>query len=173
MSAVADSAAPGRRRLAGIVLLLLRLGLAAVFIRAAIPKIAAPDLFALAIFNYRMLPPWGVSALALVLPWLELFVGLALALGFWRRASAMVMAALMFVFMIAYASARGRGLDIACGCFEVGQEAAPASMLWIVTRDLGFLLAALVLVRFDGGTRPLDWLRFRDRKRAQAKACAE
>jgi uncharacterized membrane protein YphA (DoxX/SURF4 family) len=109
------------------ILLLLRLGLATVFIVFAIPKIAAPDLFAGNIFNYQMLPAWAVNLMALVLPWLELFVGICLALGIWMRASAMLIAGLMVMFMIAYGSARARGLDIACGCFEVGSQAKPAS----------------------------------------------
>lgn len=139
-------------------LLLLRFGLAAVFLAAALPKIAAPDLFAVSISNYKMLPPWGVNSLALVLPWLELITGGLLALGIWRRACALVMAVLMVVFMIAYGSARSRGLDIACGCFEVGENAHATPVWRVVARDLSFLVAALILVRFDRGPRPIDWL---------------
>ena len=159
MSAVQVSAAPGHMRLVRIGLLLLRLAMAMVFTVAAIPKIREPDLFALAIFNYHVLPAWGVNTLALVLPWVELCIGACLGLGIWRRASALVMAALLVVFMGAYISARARGLDLACGCFEVGKEAKPASPLWVVLRDLAFLAAAVVLVRFDGGPRPVDLLR--------------
>ncbi len=140
-------------------LLLLRLGLAAVFLAAALPKIAAPDLFAVSVSNYKMLPPWGVNALALVLPWLELIAGACLALGIWRRACALVMAVLMVLFIVAYVSARSRGLDIACGCFEVGAT-AHASPAWrVVARDIALLAASLVLLRFDRGPRPLDWFR--------------
>lgn len=145
--------------LGDFVLLVLRFGLAAVFIVAALPKIAAPDLFAGNVHNYQMLPPWAVNSLALVLPWLELFVGLGLALGIWSRASALVMAGLMVVFMIAYSTARARGLDIACGCFEVGTDAESASMAWVVLRDLGLIVAAVLLVRFDGGPAPLELVR--------------
>jgi uncharacterized membrane protein YphA (DoxX/SURF4 family) len=142
-----------------MALLVLRFGMAAVFITAAVPKIIAPDLFAGNIFNYKILPPWGVNTLALVLPWLELFVGLGLAIGFWSRACAVVMSGLMVVFIIAYASARARGLDIACGCFEVGEHAKKASAMWVVARDVAMLAAALVLVRFNGGPSPLQLLR--------------
>jgi len=145
--------------LAGWGLLILRLGLAAVFLAAALPKIATPDLFAVAVSNYKMLPPWGVNTLALVLPWLELLAGVCLALGIWRRAGALVMAVLMVLFIVAYVSARSRGLDIACGCFEVG-ESAHASPAWrVVARDLALLAVTLVLLRFDSGPRPLDWIR--------------
>jgi len=156
-------------RLWDYVLIALRYSLAAVFIVFAIPKIAAPDLFAGNIHNYQMLPSWAVNAMALVLPWLELFVGLGLALGLWSRASAFVMAGLMVVFMVAYASARARGLDIACGCFEVGQEAEASSPVWVVMRDVGLLVGAVLLVAFDGGPKPVDLLRrLRNRRPALA-----
>jgi uncharacterized membrane protein YphA (DoxX/SURF4 family) len=141
------------------VLIVLRYTVAVVFIVFAIPKIAAPDLFAGNIHNYQMLPSWAVNTMALVLPWLELFVGLGLALGIWSRASAFVVAGLMIVFIVAYASARARGLDIACGCFEVGQEAKAGSAVWVVLRDVGLLVAAGLLVRFDGGPSPADLVR--------------
>jgi uncharacterized membrane protein YphA (DoxX/SURF4 family) len=131
-------------------LLLLRLGLAAVFIGAAVPKIQAPDLFALNIHNYQMLPAWAVNVSAVILPWLELLIGVGLAVGVWSRACAATMAALMLVFMVALATAAVRGLSIACGCFDVGEEAGQSSLLWAALRDLAFLVAAWILVRTDG-----------------------
>ena len=147
-----NAAAVSQSPLGRWILLLVRLGLATVFIVFAIPKIAAPDLFAGNIFNYQMLPPWGVNLMALVLPWLELFVGICLALGIWTRASAVIIAGLMVTFMIAYGSARARGLDIACGCFEVGSQAKPASPIWVLLRDSSFLAAALLLARFPAAS---------------------
>ena len=131
------------------VLCVLRMGLAAVFIAAAVPKIAAPDLFAGAIFNYQMLPPWGVNVVAIALPWFELFVGCCLALGIWSRASGLLVAGMMVAFTGAFAIAKARGLDIACGCFEVGQTEEPSSVTWVVVRDLGLCVAALVVARFQ------------------------
>ncbi len=141
-----------------VILLVLRFGMAAVFIAAAIPKIAAPDLFAGNVHNYQMLPAWGVNALAIVLPWLELLIGAGLALGIWSRACAATMATLTLVFTTAYVVARMRGLDIACGCFAVGEEAKPASALWVAVRDLGLFLGAGLLAWFDGGPSPLALL---------------
>ena len=149
----------GRGRLARIVLLLLRLGLAAVFIAFSIPKIREPDLFAMSIFNYHMLPHWGVNAMAIVLPWLELFLGVALAIGLWRRASALVVSALMVLFITAFVTAKARGLDISCGCFELGEQAKPSSLVSVVLRDCSFLGAALLLWRYDHGPSLLGLVR--------------
>ena len=154
-----DVAAPTARPWpAQLFLLALRWGLAGVFIAAAVPKIAAPDLFASDIFNYQMLPPWGVNALAVGLPWLELVVGVCLGLGIWTRASALIIGALMVVFMIALASAASRGLDISCGCFEVGAEGGHGSLLWAALRDVAFLAAALLLLRYPDAPHPLAWI---------------
>jgi uncharacterized membrane protein YphA (DoxX/SURF4 family) len=100
--------------------------------------------------------------MALVLPWLELFIGVGLLLGLWTRACAGLMAVLMVVFTTAYISARARGLDIACGCFEVGAEAQKSSAAWVVLRDATLLGGALLLARFDRGPSP--WSLWRDRK---------
>jgi cobalt-zinc-cadmium efflux system protein len=139
-----------RTLLANLLLFVLRLGLAAVFIAAAMPKIMAPDLFAGAIFNYQVLPAWGVNALALVLPWLELLVGVCLALGLWSRASALMVAGMMLVFIGAFSLAKARGLDISCGCFEVGKVEQPTSIVWVLVRDCSLCAAALLLARYDG-----------------------
>ena len=134
--------------LADAGLFVLRLGLATVFIVAAVPKIASPDLFAGAIFNYQMLPPWGVNVVALVLPWFELFVGVCLALGIWSRASALLVAGMMLLFIGAFSIAKARGLDIACGCFEMGKAEKPTAVAWVLVRDLGICAAAFLVARF-------------------------
>src|SRR5262245_24640090 len=137
-----------------LVLTLVRLGMAAVFVTAAVPKIQAPDLFAASVLNYKILPAWGVNTTAIVLPWLELLLGVFLAVGVWVRACAAWMSVLMVTFMIAFASATARGLDISCGCFEVGEHAKPTSVWWVVLRDTAFLAAAVALLRFGGGYMP-------------------
>ena len=153
----------GRALWASAVLLALRLGMGGVFIAAAIPKIASPDLFASDVFNYQMLPDWGVNMLAIGLPWFELVVGVCLALGIWTRTSAVMMAGLMVVFLVALASATARGLDISCGCFEVGAAAGEGhgTLIQAVLRDVVFLAATLVLARYEDAPRPLSLFRRR------------
>ena len=148
-------------RLWPLILLALRLGLAGVFIAAAVPKILEPDLFASNIYNYQMLPAWGVNAMAIGLPWLELVIAVCIGLGLWTRASALIVCMLMVVFVIAFASATSRGLNISCGCFEVGEGHAASSFLWVLGRDFAFLVAGLLLVRFPNAPAPVHLLRRR------------
>ena len=144
-----------------LFLLAVRLGLAAVFLSAAIPKILEPDLFASSIYNYQMMPVWGINVMAIGLPWLELVVGVFIGLGLWTRASALIVSVLMVVFVIAFASATSRGLNISCGCFEVGEGHAASSLLQVLARDAAFLVAGLLLVRFPDAPAPLHLLRRR------------
>jgi uncharacterized membrane protein YphA (DoxX/SURF4 family) len=90
-----------------------------------------------------------VNLAALTLPWMEFFVGACLALGLWTRASALLVAGMMLVFMVAFSVATARGLNIACGCFEVSASEEPSSVVWVVLRDLGLCGAALVVAKFD------------------------
>lgn len=108
-------------------------------------------LFAMQVESYQMLSSSAANAVAHILPFVELFLGLWLVSGVWKRYSSLV-ASLVFVgFMIAIYSAYRRGLKIDCGC-GVGppEEAGPAALL----RDgMRFLLPALIV------TTGAFWLR--------------
>jgi uncharacterized membrane protein YphA (DoxX/SURF4 family) len=122
------------------------------FLVAAAAKIKDPPAFAQEIFNYGLLPAAGVNLLALFLPWLELLCGVLLFLGYWRRAAASTVAAMLIVFIGALSINLARGRAVDCGCF--GASAAPktdaqrfADMRWAIARDVGMLaLAAQILL---------------------------
>ena len=121
------------------------------FVVAALPKIADPPAFAHMIYNYRLLPGGLVNALALVLPWVELFAGLALILGVWKKEAAVVAVALLLVFIVVIGINLARGHAVDCGCFDVrsagkSREELLTEMKWVLLRDVGLLvLAAQVL----------------------------
>ncbi len=100
----------------------IRLILAAVFIVAGIIKIADPQGFATNIDNYRILPYPLVTVTAIVLPWLEVVLGMALLSGIWIRGASLWVVILNAIFLVAISSALIRGLDIDCGCFSTGGE---------------------------------------------------
>ncbi|NWJ39514.1 MAG: DoxX family membrane protein [Geothrix sp.] len=126
------------------VTLAARLILGLVFIAAALPKLADPPAFAKAIWGYALFPGWSLSPLALVLPWLEMFCGLALCLGIWTRAAALWLGALLLSFCLALGFNLARRHPVDCGCFG---GAAPkteterlADMRWLILRDAALLL---------------------------------
>jgi putative oxidoreductase len=125
----------------------VQLALGAIFIIAAIPKIADPPSFAHMIYNYRILPAGAINISSLVMPWVELLCGIALVLGVWRRAALAIITTLLVVFIIAISINLARGNAIDCGCFNVSLanrtvEQRLGDMRLDILRDLGMLLMA-------------------------------
>ncbi len=121
------------------------LALAGVFLAAAFPKISNPDLFALAVAQYRLLPGALVNLVAIYLPWLEISCAAALAvLPSARRGVLLLVAAMLVAFTLAIAWVVIRGQPIPCGCF--GGESSMSAGWVALARNCGLLgLTALAL----------------------------
>lgn len=122
-----------------------QIGLGAIFAAAAVPKILDPPAFAHMIYNYRLLPGSAVNAAALVLPWIEIWVGAALILGFWKRTAAWISGAMLLLFVGALTVNLVRGNPVNCGCFDLHAKDRPkaellADMRWTIVRDAAILL---------------------------------
>jgi len=125
----------------------VQIALGAIFIIAALPKIADPPSFAHMIYNYRLVPSPLINISALVMPWVELLAGLALILGVWKAAARTVVAIMLAVFIVAISINLSRDNAIDCGCFNVADrgkthEQRIFDMKVDVFRDLGMLLMA-------------------------------
>ena len=128
----------------------LRLLLGTVFIAAGMAKVRDPHALIDAIQTFRLLPPGGslVPAIASGLPWLEMLCG-ALLVGGWRvRAASFALLILNGIFLLAFAQALLRGIDIDCGCFGPDAETGSSRAAWLgLLRDLPLLGMAWVLNR--------------------------
>jgi putative oxidoreductase len=113
-------------------------GIGVIFLIAGMMKVLDPAAFAVDILNYRILPWTGAVALALYLPWVEIFCGAALVLHRGYRGALCIAAGLFAMFIGAYGSTRPRGLDVACGCFGHGAHRG----YWPLLIGDGLLLAA-------------------------------
>ncbi len=122
----------------------VRILMGVVFLYASYDKILNPEGFAKAVFNYQILPDTTVNLLALVLPWLELFIGLSLVAGIWLEGSTVISTSLMLIFIGSLIFNQIRGLDIYCGCFSTNTTQSPAGVLTII-RDFLFLIASIFL----------------------------
>jgi putative oxidoreductase len=109
-----------------------RLGLAAVMVWAAIPKLLDPGAFVSSVQNYRLVPDELAALLAALIPATELVAGLGLLLVPLQRGAAAVNALLLASFSVAMAQARMRGIDLDCGCF--GAAVAAEVSWWSVAR---------------------------------------
>ena len=134
----------------------VQLALGAIFIAAAVPKIADPPSFAHMIYNYRLVPGPLVNAIALLMPWVEILAGLALIFGVWKRGARNLIGLLLIVFIVAILINLARGNAIDCGCFNVSEagktfEQRLASMWWDILRDLGMLVMVAQLAFAEWG----------------------
>jgi uncharacterized membrane protein YphA (DoxX/SURF4 family) len=139
--------------------LFARLILGAIFVYASVDKILHPESFAKAVYNYQILPHTLINATAVVLPWLELILGVFLITGLFREGSVALVTLLLLVFLGAMAFNLARGLDIDCGCFgSSGPGTAGVHMGWYVLRDALFLLPAFYLF-YTTFLKKRDWRR--------------
>jgi hypothetical protein len=123
--------------------LLLRIGLGLLFIGASYYKILSPGAFAHEIYNYKILPPWIINPMAITMPFVQLFCGLALVFDKGAKGASLLIWLMLLTFSAAIASALLRGLNIACGCFKSG--GSPATWLTFGRECLFLALAAINL----------------------------
>lgn len=124
---------------------IVRISLGIIFLVASYDKILHPQQFSLAVYQYQILPDSLVNLAALILPWLELLIGLCLLANIWLPGAGVLSAALMMVFTGSLIFNHLRGLDIHCGCFSTDVSEGPAD-LWTIARDIVFLAMTLYLV---------------------------
>ncbi|MBO5782187.1 MAG: hypothetical protein J6R08_07000 [Opitutales bacterium] len=134
-------------RIGKIVLFSARAAVSAVFIYAAVAKIARPDEFYFAVLNYRILPMGLSQFVAYFLPPLELLCGIMFLSKKFTISSGAIMLVLLAAFVLAISSAYFRGLDIDCGCF--GSAAKSGGYFAPVLRDAALMLAICAVCFFS------------------------
>ena len=127
--------------------------LAGLFIIAGLPKIIAPQDFALVVFRYHLLPDNLINTTALLLPWLEVFAAAALLHPAWRPAGTLWLTGLLSLSTAAIAISLARGLDIDCGCFTL-QPGRSHIGLWNLARNV----ALIALTLWAGWSKPASAL---------------
>jgi putative oxidoreductase len=142
-----------KRRLAVPVLFsVFRVVLGVLLLYAGITKVADPSALAQAVHNYRLLPLWMITPVAIVLPWVEIVVGVSLLLGVYTQGGALLASGLMGIFLLALAISLVRGLDISCGCFGPSGSAKPITFLTLL-RDFLLMAMGICVYFFQQGRR--------------------
>ncbi len=118
-----------------------------VFVYAAVLKLRDPLLFQMDIESFDLLPDYGTAMLALALPWLELFAGLAVITGWLRGGGLLLLNLSLLMFFGAITSAWHRGINIKCGCF--GGSSVDSSYIELFIRDGVLLALGLALLWHD------------------------
>lgn len=137
------------------LLLAGRLALAAIFLAASYAKLkpvlagswsvdsikSSLAMFALQVDSYQMLSAARVSAVAHILPPVELFLGLWLLSGIALRYSSVIATALIAGFFSLTIRTYAMGLEISCGCFGPGGKLGKLT----IVRDGSFLALAIAV----------------------------
>lgn len=128
--------------------LISRLILGGVLLAAGLLKYQHLDKSQMAVRAYELLPIAIANVIGIVLPFLEIGMGLLLILGAGTRIVGLAGAVLMLIFVIGISQAWARGLSIDCGCFGGGGQVAPGTANYLpeLLRDAG--LAALGIYLF-------------------------
>ncbi|MEW6570418.1 MAG: MauE/DoxX family redox-associated membrane protein [Nitrospirota bacterium] len=99
------------------IIILLRFWLGGLFIYASLHKIRDLGQFRDAIVNYEIVPHWLINITAIVLPWVEFWIGMFLILGIFVRSCVIIQGLLLITFILAIALNITRGNEFYCGCF--------------------------------------------------------
>lgn len=131
------------------ILIACRVLLGVVFIIASAHKILFPGDFAEAVFQYRILPDALINVTAITLPWIELVVALAIMFSArFKDGAALVILLMLAAFAAAMSFNLLRGLEIACGCFSVGDDVELIG--WgTVLRNIGYMFLASAVLAED------------------------
>jgi putative oxidoreductase len=122
---------------------ILRIGLGAVFIYAGGAKLPDIEAFFWDIHHFDLTPPDVSIVVAFLLPWLEIFAGLALIVGRLYFGGIAIGGCLSAIFLGAISSAWYRGLDITCGCF--GREDNQTNFPKHIAINVSMLIASIAL----------------------------
>ena len=132
--------------------IICRIIIGIVFIYSSYHKIIDPIDFAKNIHNYNVsigFLEYFENIVALVLPFLELLVGLFLLMGVFVEASVDIVIFLLLFFIILLAQAYARGINVNCGCFSAGSGTAEASDLLVRIIQDFILLSMSLFIKFN------------------------
>lgn len=125
---------------------LLCLVFGSVFVYAGLLKARNPMTFLDDVRSFQLLLDPLAAWLALGLPWLEIFAGLAVITGVLRAGGLLTLNLLLVLFLAAILISWTRGLDLSCGCF--GGDTAASDYPTLIIRDLALLALGFACTRF-------------------------
>jgi uncharacterized membrane protein YphA (DoxX/SURF4 family) len=134
--------------------ILTRIIVGGVLIYSGASKALAPSAeFAAALAEYHILPAALLTSMAVIWPWVEIFVGTYILFGYFTRLFAGVASGMFLIFLTVLASALVRGINPgSCGCFGAGLS---LSLHKGIALDTILLVFSLLLARIANS--PLRW----------------
>jgi len=127
-----------------IIVLIARILIGGILLYSSFEKFIDPSGFANAINNYHIIPFGLENSFAIILPWIELIVGICLILGVYIDGAALLVIIIMIIFIIAISYAIISGYNIECGC-----GLKPGEMVGIqkIIEDFTYLILAWMIFK--------------------------
>lgn len=141
-----------------------RLVMAVIFLWAGFAKVTNLAVAELSVQSYQLMPAQTARVIGIVLPMVEIMLGLLLLVGLGTRLVSIILALMLVAFIFGIASLWVRGIKAQCGCFgnSLIMTEAPSYPLEIF-RDSMMLLATLYLIVWPRTFFSLDnWFSSRD-----------
>jgi uncharacterized membrane protein YphA (DoxX/SURF4 family) len=132
-----------KKRAVNSLMIILRIAIGVIFIASSIPKLMQPYDFLASVYGYELVGAKVGVGVAIILPWLELFVGICLVGGVFVRGAILASIGMCAMFSFVLASALWHGLEISCGCFS--SSAQNIISYWMLIRAMALLLVFLVI----------------------------
>ena len=127
--------------------LIFRIILGIVFIYASYHKILDPLSFSDNIHNFHITDNliWTENLAALIIPWLELIVGVFLIFGVFLEGATSITIGLYIFFIFILSQAVYRGIDVHCGCFKTEADAGVTDLRMELIKRIGEDFVLLVM----------------------------
>ena len=128
--------------------IIFRIILGIIFIYASYDKILDPAGFSKNIHNFHVTPIAIENILALVIPWLELIIGIFLIFGLFLDGTINITIALLILFIIVLSQAVFRGIDVHCGCFKTEADVGVTDLRFELIKRIveDFILLGMAFV---------------------------
>ena len=130
--------------------LIFRIILGVVFIYASYNKILDPASFSDNIHNFHITDNliWTENMAALIIPWLELIVGVFLIFGVFLEGATSITIGLYIFFIIILSQAVYRGIDVHCGCFKTEADAGVTDLRFELIKRIieDFVLLGMAVI---------------------------
>ena len=130
--------------------LIFRVILGIIFIYASYSKILDPAAFSKNIHNYHTTDNiiWVENLISLILPWLELIVGVFLIFGVFLEGATSITIGMLIFFIIILSQAVFRGIDVHCGCFSTEADSGVTDIRLELIKHIGedFIFLAMALI---------------------------
>ena len=119
--------------------LVFRVILGLIFIYASYSKILDPAAFSNNIHNFHITDNfvWVENLVSLILPWLELIVGIFLIFGVFLEGATSITIGMFIFFIIILSQAVFRGIDVHCGCFKTEADAGVTDLRMELIKRIG------------------------------------